>query len=303
MRIQKVSWRKNSTDYYREDWFTGNRKIAVHCWNNGPLPYGTLLWPRYYSEVKRASGGWFRFENNADLTFEYLFSGTLRYTQDGVMETVSPGEIYLMHPGADVVFHTSGKECFHRCRLMICGTLVRELDMQLHLAGRNLYRLSDSGEFLARIREIASRMESRKTEDAAELSSLAYRLISGFASKAECGCSRMDSLPEALARILREMRETAAGLTIRELAGKYGMEIHQLMRLFRRHLGVSPSEYCNRLRMENAGRLVAHTAFSMKEIAERLGYRSSLYFSTAFRRAFGVPPSVYRKRNRASWSE
>ena len=113
----------------------------------------------------------------------------------------------------------------------------------------------------------------------------------------------MDSLPEPLARILRAMRETSAGSTIRDLAGEHGMEVHQLMRLFQRHLGASPLEYRNKLRMESAERLVAHTALSMKEIAGRLGYRSPLYFSTAFRRVFGVSPSGYRKRNRRSWSE
>ena len=76
------------------------------------------------------------------------------------------------------------------------------------------------------------------------------------------------------------------------------MEVHMLMRLFHRHLGVSPLEYRNRLRLENAGRLAAHSELSMKEIAEQLGYRSPLYFSTAFRREFGVSPSEYRRRNR-----
>ena len=302
MRVQKVSWRKNSTDYYREDWFPENRKVALACWNEGPLPYGTLLWPRYYSEVKRTGGGWFRFENNADLTFEYLLSGTLRYTQDGVTESVAPGEVYLMHPGADVVFHTRGGESFHRLRLMICGTLVRELDLQLHLTGCNCFRLSDPGPFLARIRTIAERMEQHRAEDAPEISSMVYRLIAGFA--AECGNSRIDTLPDPLARILREMRENfSIGFTIRELAEEHGMEVHQLMRLFQRHFGVSPLEYRNKLRMEAAGRLVAHSSLPMKEIAERLGYRSPLYFSTAFRRTFGLSPSRYRLQNRESWSE
>ena len=81
------------------------------------------------------------------------------------------------------------------------------------------------------------------------------------------------------------------------------MEVHQLMRLFQRHFGVSPLEYRNKLRMEAAGRLVAHSTLPMKEIAERLGYRSPLYFSTAFRRTFGLSPSRYRLQNRESWSE
>ena len=76
------------------------------------------------------------------------------------------------------------------------------------------------------------------------------------------------------------------------------MEIHMLMRLFRKHLGVSPLEYRNRLRIEEAKRHLAHSTLSMKEIAERLGYRNALYFSTAFRKRTGVSPSLYRKRSR-----
>lgn len=297
MKVRKVSWRKNSIDYYREDWFSGSRRISITNWENGPLPYGMLLWPRYYSEIRRDGAGWFRFENNADLTFEYLLAGTLVYTQDGMTETVHPGEIYVMHPGADIVFHVEEHNSFHRHRLMICGTLARELDLGLHLYGCNVFRLAEPGEFLARIQEIAARIEAHNPEEAAEISSMTYRLITGFA--AEYSRNRMAAVPESLGRILREMREDPAGFrTIRETAEAHGMEVHMLMRLFQKHLGMSPLEYRNRLRMEAAGRLTAHSDRSMKEIAEQLGYRNSLYFSTAFRRVFGLSPSEYRRQNR-----
>ena len=88
------------------------------------------------------------------------------------------------------------------------------------------------------------------------------------------------------------------GIGTQRLAEENGMEIHMLMRLFRKHLGVSPLEYRNRLRIEEAKRHLAHSTLSMKEIAERLGYRNALYFSTAFRKRTGVSPSLYRKRSR-----
>ncbi|MEI3037631.1 MAG: helix-turn-helix domain-containing protein [Victivallales bacterium] len=295
--VRKHGWRKDSVDHYREDWFSGNRKEAIAQWENGPLPYGSLLWPRYYSEIRRDGAGWFRFENCADLVFEYLLDGSLTYTQNGVTETVRPGEIYVMHPGGDIVFHAETGDCFHRHRLMICGTLAQELDLELHLYGCNVFQLADSGPFIGRLCGIAERMAAHRPEEAAELSAMVYSLITGFAS--EHSRSRVETVPEPLKRVLQEMRkDPAGGRTVREIAEAHGMEVHMLMRLFHRHLGVSPLEYRNRLRLENAGRLAAHSELSMKEIAEQLGYRSPLYFSTAFRREFGVSPSEYRRRNR-----
>lgn len=295
--VRKNGRWKESIDYYCEDWFSGNRKEAIAQWENGPLPYGSLLWPRYYSEIRRDGAGWFRFENCADLVFEYLLDGSLTYTQNGVTETVRPGEIYVMHPGGDIVFHAEAGDRFHRYRLMICGTLARELDLELHLHGCNVFRLADSRLFLCRLRGIADRLAAHRPEDAAELSAMVYALITGFAS--EYSRSRVETVPDPLKRVLQEMcKDPAGGRTIREIAEEHGMEVHMLMRLFHRHLGVSPLEYRNRLRLENAGRLAAHSELSMKEIAEQLGYRSPLYFSTAFRRVFGVSPSGYRRRNR-----
>ncbi len=295
--VRKNGRWKESIDYYREDWFSGNRKEAIAQWENGPLPYGSLLWPRYYSEIRRDGAGWFRFENCADLVFEYLLDGSLTYTQNGVTETVRPGEIYVMHPGGDIVFHAEAGDRFHRYRLMICGTLARELDLELHLHGCNVFRLADSRLFLCRLRGIADRLAAHRPEDAAELSAMVYALITGFAS--EYSRSRVETVPDPLKRVLQEMcKDPAGGRTSRGIAGEHGMGGHMLMRLFHRHLGVSPLEYRNRLRLENAGRLAAHSELSMKEIAEQLGYRSPLYFSTAFRRVFGVSPSGYRRRNR-----
>ena len=203
--VRKHGWRKDSVDHYREDWFSGNRKEAIAQWENGPLPYGSLLWPRYYSEIRRDGAGWFRFENCADLVFEYLLDGSLTYTQNGVTETVRPGEIYVMHPGGDIVFHAETGDCFHRHRLMICGTLAQELDLELHLYGCNVFQLADSGPFIGRLCGIAERMAAHRPEEAAELSAMVYSLITGFAS--EHSRSRVETVPEPLKRVLQEMRK------------------------------------------------------------------------------------------------
>jgi len=47
--------------------------------------------------------------------------------------------------------------------------------------------------------------------------------------------------------------------------------------------------------MEQATRLLAGTGLPIHEIAERVGYVSQHYFSTAFKKMFGVSPNQYRR--------
>lgn len=59
---------------------------------------------------------------------------------------------------------------------------------------------------------------------------------------------------------------------------------------------MTPYEYRQNCRMEQAKYLLTHTENSLKEISYRLGYCNPYYFSAEFRRLAGVPPSVFRKK-------
>lgn len=59
---------------------------------------------------------------------------------------------------------------------------------------------------------------------------------------------------------------------------------------------LSPNEYINKLRMERAIELLQHTQLSMTEIAERTGFSSNRYFSTAFKKYTGITPTQYKEK-------
>ncbi len=300
LSVEEVRRSESSTEFYRSDWAGQNIKIAQYSWGNGPAPFGTSLWPRYYSEVKRYGEAWFRFRNAADMTFEILLEGSLEYSQDGVVETVRPGELYIMHEGSDIVFNAYPESYFHRLRLTFYGSMLRNLDQEFRLTGRRVVRLRDPDHFIGAFRRMGAYLAEHDPLDAAEISAGAYRILAEIAKE----CSRPDAFPELLRDILGDMKgDLGLKRSIQEIAAHHGVEVHTLMRLFRKHLGVSPREYLIKLRMEAAKHLVASSELSMKEIAERLGYCNSLYFSTAFHRMFQETPSRYRKRKLRSIGE
>ncbi|GEM_PF-659560 len=66
---------------------------------------------------------------------------------------------------------------------------------------------------------------------------------------------------------------------------------------FRETYGISPMHYRQKLVFEKAQQLLEHTALSIKEVADQLGFDSQNYFSRAFKKRYGLSPAHFRKRN------
>lgn len=72
-----------------------------------------------------------------------------------------------------------------------------------------------------------------------------------------------------------------------------------LSRLFRKHLGTTPLQYRNSVRVDKAKHLLLVKSASVEEIADFLGFEDSRYFSQLFKSATSLTPSEFRKKFRA----
>ena len=71
-----------------------------------------------------------------------------------------------------------------------------------------------------------------------------------------------------------------------------------LTRTFRRDLGIAPWEYLTRYRIEQAKALLRVTNLTVTEIAHRVGYNDSAYFSRVFHQETGRSPVTFRRQVR-----
>ena len=69
-----------------------------------------------------------------------------------------------------------------------------------------------------------------------------------------------------------------------------------LCRLFKNYTSMTPIEYINSLRIENACHLMIHSNFSVTDAALESGFNDSSYFTKLFKRHKGITPSEYKKR-------
>ncbi len=83
--------------------------------------------------------------------------------------------------------------------------------------------------------------------------------------------------------------------TVEALAARVGIGPRHLLRLFRKHLGASPSRVAQTARVQRAKRLLTETDLPMTEIAHRAGFRSLRRFNTVFQQVYRRPPTAIRR--------
>ena len=86
------------------------------------------------------------------------------------------------------------------------------------------------------------------------------------------------------------------GVSLAALATAAGLERRTLLRRFASATGMSPIEYCRRVRIARAREVLEGGETAQKAIAESLGYKDVASFTRAFRKAVGWAPGAYRKR-------
>lgn len=86
-------------------------------------------------------------------------------------------------------------------------------------------------------------------------------------------------------------------ITIEELSKKFLMNPTTLKSLFKETYGDSIASHIKAHRLEHAATLLSSTDKSLNEIAREVGYESQSKFSSAFKEAYEMLPSEYRKNN------
>ena len=84
-------------------------------------------------------------------------------------------------------------------------------------------------------------------------------------------------------------------LRLDDLCNALGTNTSTLNYRFRRAVGISAGRYIQQEQMKRARQLLSSTTYSMTQIAAKCGFENAYYFSTAFKKCHGIPPSAYRK--------
>jgi AraC-like DNA-binding protein len=94
------------------------------------------------------------------------------------------------------------------------------------------------------------------------------------------------------------MAQFGERLTIADIAEEVGLSPTQAKRVFRQAYGCGIMTYFDRLKVQQAKRLLCDPALSIKQISRMLGYSTPSYFAHVFQRRTGELPHDFRNRGR-----
>ncbi|MBC7917928.1 MAG: helix-turn-helix domain-containing protein [Rhodoferax sp.] len=107
--------------------------------------------------------------------------------------------------------------------------------------------------------------------------------------------------PQLDARIRKalELVGTRLGqsINVEALGREVGLSRARFSTVFSQQVGVSPQVYIEKTRLARAAQLLRASSSSISQIAQSVGFDDAFYFSTRFRKHFGVSPSAYRSRS------
>lgn len=83
-------------------------------------------------------------------------------------------------------------------------------------------------------------------------------------------------------------------ITLKEIANFCGVSTRRLTGIFQETVHISVNDYINIAKIDKAMRYITDTDKSMTEIASKLGFSSSQYFSTVFKRYTNTTPLEFR---------
>ena len=89
---------------------------------------------------------------------------------------------------------------------------------------------------------------------------------------------------------------TDPDITLNSTAGQFYVNSSYLSRLFKQQTGTAFIRYLTELRLNRAAKLLTTTSERSYAVAQEVGFRDAKYFSTCFRKYFGVTANDYRSK-------
>ena len=106
------------------------------------------------------------------------------------------------------------------------------------------------------------------------------------------GSRQASVFSERMEQMLAFLRERLCQRVTRcDLAEEFAVTPEHVNYLFKKELGLTPTQFVHRERILQAYRLLHEGSMSVKEAAREVGFSDPFHFSRVFKRVLGIPPS------------
>ena len=83
---------------------------------------------------------------------------------------------------------------------------------------------------------------------------------------------------------------------LEQVAAHVNLNPEYFSRAFKAEVGQTFVNYLTDIRLRHSVRLLENTALRVQDIAQQVGYYNASYFSTTFKKKYGMSPYEYRRK-------
>ena len=231
--------------------------------------------------------------------FRFIAAGNATYTMKDTEWELEPGDFFISIPGIPIeLYNSSTESTLEWYEFQILGKRAYDTFCLTGCSVHNPVRKTENPEDILpvfqRLHEYCSRPDRKYLKSL----SLLMELLDLFAPEEIPQNTGAISPEEQLVRDVKHLLNSShfsLGKNIEELASQY-FQVNRttLFRAFRKVEGIPPKKYLLDLRLNRAKELLQTTVFSLSEIAEASGFRSSKYFINFFHKRTGFTPEEWR---------
>jgi AraC family transcriptional regulator, arabinose operon regulatory protein len=246
----------------------------THCWEN-----------------------WSDFDYTPDYNKFYFICGGEGLIKIGNVEYYpKEGQMVLMPAGIVQSYSTINKNTFKK---YWCHFTAKIGDINLFdfFDVPYLVKVEDSIKLKNLFEELVLIQENQTLYSIFKEKAILTEIISYYIEKAKVNnlkfskFSTIEKLNSSLKYIQDHISEN---ITVEALANFVHFHPNYFTNIFKKHMGISPIQYINKIKFEKAKYFLKTTDLHINEIAERTGFCDIYYFSKSFKSYSGYSPSDFR---------
>lgn len=232
--------------------------------------------------------------------FHYVISGTgtliaENSKKESISYSIKSGQGFMIFPNQICTYIADAQQPWEYVWIEFDGLRAKET---VELSGLCV----NSPVYKAKYKDVAQTMKdemlyiiNHKDDSPFHLIGHLYLFIDSFVkSSAITQISKSNNLrdfyiKEALSFIEQNFQND---ITVEEIAACCGLNRSYFGKIFHEVLGKSPQEFLISYRMTKATELLKLTSLSIAEVGSAVGYSNQLHFSRAFKKIYGISPSI-----------
>ncbi|MCF7817094.1 MAG: AraC family transcriptional regulator [Kiritimatiellales bacterium] len=267
--------------------------------------FGTVGWCRYAVAQPKTL---FPHRHQGAYEICFLRGGSTFWQVGTELFRVQPGEIFLTWPDE---LHGGEGQAMHPCELYwmifrlsgkkgsfgLSARQTRQLDDALRAVPSRTFKApAGIGEHFDRLlNAFSSPCPFSETIIQSTIQTILCDVAKSATSKP--GAKRSACSPRIQKAINRLHADGHAAMTIGQMAATAGLKPSYFREQFKKETGYSPGEYQTLLRIQAAKLQLMESDAPITDIAFDLGFSSSQYFASCFRKTTGTSPRDFRKLN------